>query len=191
MRAQRLLDGPIISTDLHPSIGLNIQGPSVIRAPNWIEGRLGDYYLYFADHKGRYIRLAYADNLLGPWKIHPPGSLQLEESCFPTEPPKVTPEQFAQFEARFKQSGVVTDRVRLLQVLGITETEFVSRFTSPAATDWVMRCTARKIPRAAEVEPVRAGKSTAPSRHLRRKRAGVSALCRCWRKRDRDCRNPD
>src|ERR1700720_3645879 len=129
VRAQRLLDGPIISTGLHPSIGLNIQGPSVIRAPNWIEGRLGDYYLYFADHKGRYIRLAYADNLLGPWKIHPPGSLQLEESCFPTEPPKVTSEQFAQFEARFKQSGVVTDRVRLLQVLGITETEFVSRFT--------------------------------------------------------------
>jgi len=30
----------------------------MIRAPEWIEGRLGDYYLYFADHKGRYIRLA-------------------------------------------------------------------------------------------------------------------------------------
>ena len=25
------------------------------RVPDWIEGRLGNYYLYFADHKGRYI----------------------------------------------------------------------------------------------------------------------------------------
>ena len=64
MRVKRLLDGPIISPDLHPSIGVNIQGPSMIRVPDWVEGRLGDYYLYFADHKGRYIRLAYADDLL-------------------------------------------------------------------------------------------------------------------------------
>ncbi len=49
-----------------------------------------------------------------------------------------------------------TDRARLLLVLGITETEFVSRFTSPTDTDWVMRCTERKIPRAAEVEPIKA-----------------------------------
>jgi hypothetical protein len=76
VRIQRLLDGPIISADLHSSIGLNIQGPSMIRALDWIEGRLGDYYLYFADHTDRYIRLAYADDLLGPWRIHPPGSLQ-------------------------------------------------------------------------------------------------------------------
>ena len=66
MRVERLLDRPIISADLHPSIGANIQGPSLIRVPDWIAGRLGDYYLYFADRKGRYIRLAYADNLLGP-----------------------------------------------------------------------------------------------------------------------------
>ena len=95
MRVRRLVDGPIISPDLHPSIGRNIQGPSLIRAPDWIEGRRGDYYLYFADHKGRYIRLAYADQLAGPWTIYPPGSLQLEQSGFLTEPPKVTPEQFA------------------------------------------------------------------------------------------------
>src|SRR5262245_44702217 len=90
VRVERLLDRPIISPDLHPSIGVNIQGPSLIRVPDWIEGRLGDYYLYFADHKGRYIRLAYADNLLGPWQIYPPGSLQLEQSCFLTESPTVT-----------------------------------------------------------------------------------------------------
>ena len=116
MRVQRLLDGPIIYADLHPSIGRNIQGPSMIRAPDWIESRLGDYYLYFADHKGRYIRLAYADNLLGPWRIHPPGSLQLEGSCFLTEPPKVTPEQVAQFEVRLQQSRVVISHDLLLEI---------------------------------------------------------------------------
>ena len=116
MRVQRLLDGPIISADLHPSIGRNIQGPSMIREPDWIEGRLGDYYLYFADHKGRYIRLAYADNLPGPWRIYPPGSLRLEQSHFLTEPPRVTPEQLAQFEARAKQRGVIISHDLLSEI---------------------------------------------------------------------------
>jgi hypothetical protein len=116
VRVERLLDWPIISADLHPSIGRNIQGPSLIRAPEWIEARLGDYYLYFADHKGRYIRLAYADNLLGPWQIYPPGSLQLEQSCFLTEPPKVTPDQLAQFDARLKQSGVAISHDLLSEI---------------------------------------------------------------------------
>jgi hypothetical protein len=106
MRAVRLLDRPIITPDLHPSIGRNIQGPSAIRVPDWIGHRLGNYYLYFADHKGRYIRLAYADRLTGPWTIYPPGSLQLEKSCFLTEPPKATPEQIAFHEARFKAAGI-------------------------------------------------------------------------------------
>ena len=116
MRVERLVDGPIISADLHPSIGVNIQGPSMIRVPGWIEGRLGDYYLYIADHKGRYIRLAYADDLVGPWKIYPPGSLQLEQSHFLTEPPKVTPEQVAQFEARLKQSRTVISHDLLSEI---------------------------------------------------------------------------
>ena len=116
VRVERLLDGPIILSDLHPSIGVNIQGPSLIRTPDWIEGRLGEYYLYFADHKGRYIRLAYADNLLGPWRIHPPGSLQLEQSHFLTKPPEVTPEQLAQFEARLKQRGVAISHDLLLEI---------------------------------------------------------------------------
>ena len=60
------MDQPIIRPDLHPSIGQNIQGPSLIRVPEWVEDPLGKYYLYFADHKGRYIRLAYSDELAGP-----------------------------------------------------------------------------------------------------------------------------
>lgn len=87
----RLKDGPIIDPATHPSLGQNIQGPSLIRVPEWLPNPLGRYYLYFADHKGRYIRLAYADELAGPWRIHEPGSLKLEESHFPEalpDPPR-------------------------------------------------------------------------------------------------------
>jgi len=93
VRVNRLLDVPIITPDLHPSIGENIQGPSMIRVPEWVEDPLGAYYLYFADHKGRYIRLAYADEPLGPWYVHPPGSLQIADSHFLTEPPEVSPDE--------------------------------------------------------------------------------------------------
>ena len=103
--ARRLMDRPIISPDLHPGIGVNIQGPSLIRVPDWIEGRLGAYYLYFADHKGSYIRLAFADALAGPWRVHPPGSLHLAQSCFLTEPPVPARDELAAFEARYRQSG--------------------------------------------------------------------------------------
>lgn len=87
----RLIDAPIIHGGLHPSIGENIQGPSLIRVPEWVANRLGEYYLYFADHKGSYIRLAYANALTGPWRIHAPGALQLADSRFPTSPPAVPP----------------------------------------------------------------------------------------------------
>ena len=47
VRVERLLDAPIIRPGLHPSIGENIQGPSLIRVPDWVEDPLGAYYLYF------------------------------------------------------------------------------------------------------------------------------------------------
>ena len=88
VRVQRLGDGPIISAASHPSIGANIQGPSLIRVPDWVENPLGRYYLYFADHKGTYIRLAYADRLSGPWQIYRPGALDVADSLFePVDPP--------------------------------------------------------------------------------------------------------
>ena len=105
MRVRRLGDGPIIAPGLHPSIGVNIQGPSAIRVPDWVVGRLGAYYLYFADHKGSYIRLAHADRPTGPWTVHPPGSLHLAQSGFLTEPPAVSPEQFVEFETSYKARG--------------------------------------------------------------------------------------
>lgn len=104
-RAERLLDRPIIGPDLHPSLGANIQGPSLIRVPSWLPNPLGRYYLYFADHKGSYIRMAYADSLTGPWRVHVPGSLHLAHSLFPTVPPVPTEQELAAFEARYRQRG--------------------------------------------------------------------------------------
>lgn len=68
-------------------MGGNIQGPSLIKVPEWVENPLGQYYLYFADHRGEYIRMAYADAVTGPWTVHTPGTLTLEESYFPTTCP--------------------------------------------------------------------------------------------------------
>jgi hypothetical protein len=60
--------------------GGNINGPSLIRAPDWLPRRLGTYYLYFAHHTGTYIRLAVADRLEGPWRVYEPGTLKLADA---------------------------------------------------------------------------------------------------------------
>ena len=88
IKVERFKNNPIIYPELDSSIGSNIAGPSLIRVPSWIDNSLGKYYLYFSAHKGTYIRLAYADNLGGPWEIYKKGSLHLNDSFFPTEPPK-------------------------------------------------------------------------------------------------------
>ncbi|MDQ3622020.1 MAG: hypothetical protein M3463_05965 [Verrucomicrobiota bacterium] len=76
----RLEENPIIRPDmLSGNDGENICGPSLIRVPDWLEKPLGKYYLYFAHHKGKYIRLAYADRLTGPWTVHTPGTLKLDD----------------------------------------------------------------------------------------------------------------
>ena len=69
-------------------------GPSVIRVPAWIEHPLGRYYMYFAHHKGTYIRLAYADSLNGPWNIYEPGVLNVGDTIFTRpqpDPPDSSP----------------------------------------------------------------------------------------------------
>jgi len=79
----RLKSNPIIKTDmkgLEKELGENINGPSIIRVPNWIKNPLGKYYLYFSHHKGKYIRMAYANSLEGPWKIYSKGTLQLTQT---------------------------------------------------------------------------------------------------------------
>lgn len=80
MHIVRFPRNPIITSAMHDSVGTNINGPSLTAAPPWLDSPLGRYYLYFAHHKGEYIRLAYADRLEGPWSIHEPGALRLAQS---------------------------------------------------------------------------------------------------------------
>jgi Sulfotransferase family len=78
IRVARFANNPIIVPSMMPtSDGSSINGPSLIRVPAWIENPLGKYYLYFAHHQGKYIRLAFADELHGAWSIHQPGALAL------------------------------------------------------------------------------------------------------------------
>ncbi len=78
---RRLVDFPIISpAHLGTEERDNINGPSLIKAPDWLPQALGKYYLYFAHHNGQSIRLAYADDLRGPWRVYAPGTLQLADA---------------------------------------------------------------------------------------------------------------
>jgi hypothetical protein len=78
-RVVRFKQNPIIHPQLG-GIGDNINGPSLIRVPKWLPKPLGRYYLYFADHNGKYIRLAYANKLEGPWSVYEPGTLKIDET---------------------------------------------------------------------------------------------------------------
>jgi hypothetical protein len=79
-RAARLPQNPIVTPASSDTLGDNINGPSLIRVPSWVKHPLGKYYLYFAHHGGKYIRLAYAAELQGPWHIYAPGTLRLEQA---------------------------------------------------------------------------------------------------------------
>ena len=80
--AKRLPGNPLVTVKSSPSLGDNVNGPSVIRVPAWVKQPLGRYYMYFAHHKGAFIRLAYADEIGGPWKIYEPGVLHVRDSAF-------------------------------------------------------------------------------------------------------------
>ena len=100
LQFRRLTEHPIIHADLCRSIGTNVQGPSLIRVADWLPNPLGKYYRYFADHKGAYIRLAWANDLRGPWQIYSPGTLQLEQSCFLTEPADIPDDMLSRLHDR-------------------------------------------------------------------------------------------
>ena len=57
----------------------NINGPSVIRVPDWIPAServnpAANYYMYFAHHVGFNIRLAWAESLTGEWTLFNTGN---------------------------------------------------------------------------------------------------------------------
>lgn len=82
-----LCDGPIVSVDDHPELEGNVNGPSLIAAPEWLPDPPGKYLLYFAHHEGHSIRLAASDDLVGPWKMITPAPLELERSLFASQAP--------------------------------------------------------------------------------------------------------
>lgn len=83
--ATRLTDAPLITPAHFTAAGIdggnNINGPSLIRKPAWIDAP-GKYWLYFAHHRDHYIRLAIADDLLGPYTLVPGGTLQRSQTHF-------------------------------------------------------------------------------------------------------------
>lgn len=80
--AERLSQNPLVTVRSSSSLGDNVNGPTVIRVPDWVERPLGRYYMYFANHMGEFIRLAYADSPTGPWKIHELGVLHVRDTQF-------------------------------------------------------------------------------------------------------------
>ena len=56
---------------------LNIDGPSIIRIPDWIPiaqrtDESAQYYAYFAHHGGDNIRMAWSASITGPWNLFNP-----------------------------------------------------------------------------------------------------------------------
>lgn len=105
VEATRLNDGkPVLTADHFRKVGAseaeagNINGPSVVRVPDWVPvherpAKDARYYLYFAHHGGRYIRMAYAPEPTGPWRPFNTGdavdSSMGDESS--ASPPRRTP----------------------------------------------------------------------------------------------------
>ena len=80
--AVRFSQNPLITQQMSARLGDDINGPSLIRVPAWVEHPTGRYYLYFAHHKGSFIRMAYANDLTGPWKLYEPGVLDVKDTEF-------------------------------------------------------------------------------------------------------------
>jgi hypothetical protein len=106
--ARRLPQNPLITITSSPSIGDNVNGPSIIRVPDWIDQPLGRYYMYFAHHMGAYIRLAYADRIEGPWRIYEPGVVPVANTAF-YRPQPDPPENLENFYTHVASPEVYVD----------------------------------------------------------------------------------
>jgi hypothetical protein len=85
-RFDYLVDAPIVGVDDGAVLGGNVNGPSLIRCPAWLDASAGRYLLYFAHHEGHSIRLARSHSLQGPWRLQS-SPLSLENSGFAVSAP--------------------------------------------------------------------------------------------------------
>lgn len=116
--AVRLAANPLLTVASSPSLGGNVNGPTVIRVPDWVQRPLGRYYMYFANHMGDFIRLAYADTPTGPWTVHEPGVLHVRDTAFsrPQPDPK---EALADFYTHVASPEILVDHARRRIVLWV------------------------------------------------------------------------
>jgi hypothetical protein len=114
--ARRLPQNPLITTRTSASLGDNINGPTVVRVPPWVKQPLGRYYMYFAHHMGAFIRLAYADRIEGPWRIHEPGVLPVRDTAF-FRPQPDPPENLENFYTHVASPEISIDTKRQRLVL--------------------------------------------------------------------------
>lgn len=110
--ASRLSDRPILSARTHKRIGPNINGPSLVHCPPWVREPLARYYLYFSHHRGDSIRLAYARDLAGPWKVYERGVLDLSNSMFP-EAGQLNPDH-AVVDAQYFYAHIASPDIQVL-----------------------------------------------------------------------------
>ena len=96
IKVARFEQNPLITMRTSRSLGSNVNGPTVIRVPDWAPNPLGRYYMYFANHMGEFIRLAYADTITGPWQIYEPGVLHVRNTAMsrPGPDPRETLDDF-------------------------------------------------------------------------------------------------
>ncbi|MBF68347.1 MAG: hypothetical protein CMQ29_11710 [Gammaproteobacteria bacterium] len=90
----RFSTNPLLEVGGGVGLEENVNGPSVIRVPEWVNNPLGRYYLYFAHHEGETIRLAWANAVEGPYRVYEPGALHLQDSFFPISRPGGVPDFF-------------------------------------------------------------------------------------------------
>jgi hypothetical protein len=136
--ARRLSQNPLITLRSSPTLGDNINGPTVIRVPAWVERPLGRYYMYFAHHMGAHLRLAYADRVEGPWRIHEPGVLPVRDTAF-YRPPPDPPENLENFYTHVASPEIEVDHERRRLVLwfhGWWTEGMMWPAGEPAAREW-------------------------------------------------------
>ena len=104
----RLPQNPLITVKSSPTLGDNVNGPSIIRVPSWVDHPLGRYYMYFAHHMGTHIRLAYADALAGPWHVYDPGVLEVKDTAF-YRPQPDPPENLENFYTHVASPEIIVD----------------------------------------------------------------------------------
>jgi hypothetical protein len=111
----RFASNPLITVRSSPTLGNMVNGPSVIKVPDWVHRPLGKYYMYFANHRGDFIRLAYADAVTGPWKIYDPGVLHVRDTLFYRPQPDLS--RFQGYNTHLASPEVYVDTPRRRIVL--------------------------------------------------------------------------